>query len=545
MSMKKSVFLLFSAWMIVLISANVTQAQKFEFADNTKIYTIFLTKGCSCEGGPNEVAPNLMTQEEIIYKLQNNCPGVEFIIRDLYHGETKLETVMNELYGKRRVSITEGWDVPPRKDLDGVLIIGWQGGERSLYYPLAFTGLPTIVVDNFMEWFSIPHKLFLTGKEEDSVLIGGPEYWNVETKGKPRILTAQLDRRRTSPPAETEEMFQDMVYKVKLIQVIRKMRDIRILRISPYESYAALDYRGDGNKHKPDDYNEIVIRELKGAFGIELVDVMPDEFYEAVTKVDLKQAETIAQKWIDEAEKLEDTTFSEVVKTAKGYLAFEALRKKYNCNAVETHMRQLTKERTMDTIFWPTLGMEEFKRRGIMAVCQPYENCLLTYLLGYFMTGRPSFMGEWNLDPYHDTDIIMHTAFPFYPYGNDTMVPFVLISHAESVVRKTLKPGSGTGMLARYPINEPVTMWKVHLLQKKIGLHTGTTVDGNAIYTNCDWDNIMCRTKVVAKVDVQKLQRYFSPDEYGNHKVLIFGDYRQEIKDMATFLGFELYEEDR
>ena len=208
-------------------------------------------------------------------------------------------------------------------------------------------------------------------------------------------------------------------------------------------------------------------------------------------------------------------------------------------------MRQLTRERSMDTIFWPTLGMEEFKKRGIMAICQPYENCLLTYLLGYFMTGRLGFMGELNLDPYHDTDIVMHTEFPFYPFGDDRKVPYVLTSHAESIVRKTLKPGSGTGMISRYPINEPVTIWKVHLLQKKIGLHTGTTVDGNSIYSYNDWDNTMCRTKVVSKVDVQKVQRYFSPDEYGCHRIVTFGDHRQKIKDLSTLIGFEIFEEDR
>jgi len=410
---------------------------------------------------------------------------------------------------------------------------------------LLFTGLPTIVAYNFFEWFSIPHKLILTGKEEDSILVGGPEYWNVEEKGKPRILTVQLDRRRTSPPAEQEEMFQDLVYKVKLIQAIRKMRDIRILRVSPNWSFAALDYRGDGNKHKPDDYNEIVTRELKETFGIEIVNVMPDEFYEAVKKVNRKEAEKIAQMWIDQAEKGGDTTFHDVVNSAIGYLTFEGLRKKYNCNAIETHLRTLTKKRSPETNFWPCVGMSEFQRRGIMAICQPYENCLLTYLLGYFMTGRQSFMGDYFLDPYHDVDIVMHSEFPFNIYGDDRIVPHILTSHAISGLKGTMKPGSGTAITARIPINEPVTIWKVHLLQKKIGVHTGTTVDGNAIYSNCDWERTMCRSKLVSKVDVQKVQRYFSPDEYGNHRVGIFGDYRKEIKDLATLIGFEVFEEDR
>jgi len=544
MGMKKSVVQLVITSVLVLAGANVIQAQKIEFAENTKIYTIFLTKGCSCEGGPDDVAPDLMTQEEIIYKLQNDCPGVDFIVRDLYHGDTELETVFNELYGKRQMSITDEWEIHPLEGVDGVLIIGWHWG-RSPHYKLAFTGLPTIVAYNFLEWYSVPHKLFHTGKEEDSVLVGGPEYWNTEEKGKPRILTVQLDRRRTSPPAETEEMFQDLVDKVKLIQAIKKMRNIRILHVSPYKVFASLDYRGDGNKHKPDNYNEIVARELQEIFGIEIVRATPDEFYDAVEKADQKEAEKIAQMWIDEAEKMVDTTFSEVVKTAKGYLAFEALRIKYNCNAIETHMRQLAKERTMDTIFWPTLSIMEFQKRGIMMTCQGYENIMLTHLLGYFMTGRCSFMGDYFIDVYHDVDIVMHCGGAINIYGDDRRIPYVLSSHAESQMKNTLKPGSGTGMILRYPVDEPVTIWKMHLLQKKIGLHTGTTMDGNAIYSNCDWETTMCRTKVVSKVDVKKVQRYFSPDEYGNHRVVIFGDYRQRIKDLATFIGFEVFEEDR
>ena len=72
MGMKKSGVLWVSVFVLVLESFNGIQAQEIEFAENTKIYTIFLTKGCSCPGGPNEVAPDVMTQEEIIYKLQND-----------------------------------------------------------------------------------------------------------------------------------------------------------------------------------------------------------------------------------------------------------------------------------------------------------------------------------------------------------------------------------------------------------------------------------------------------------------------------------------
>ena len=38
--------------------------------------------------------------------------------------------------------------------------------------------------------------------------------------------------------------------------------------------------------------------------------------------------------------------------------------------------------------------------------------------------------------------------------------------------------------------------------------------------------------------------KHIYPDIYGVHKVATFGDYRERLKDFATFIGFKLIEED-
>jgi hypothetical protein len=48
----------------------------------------------------------------------------------------------------------------------------------------------------------------------------------------------------------------------------------------------------------------------------------------------------------------------------------------------------------------------------------------------------------------------------------------------------------------------------------------------------------------VASVDASKIQRYVYPDRYGVHKVATFGDFRNRIKDLATFVGYAVIEED-
>ena len=508
-------------WILVwmLASASLVQAK---VGENTKMYTVFVSKGCSCPGPRGRVAKGLTTNEELLHKLQSECSEVDFIARDITKPGTSYEAVFNELEVLK-------------EDLDGVLIIG-----LLREYKLAFTGLPTIYVNNLFEWMNIPYKLYTMGKstEEDNILVGGVEY-----KGG-RIITAQLDRRNACSESVTSAMFEDLLGKIKLIQVIKKLKETKILVVTPHHYLAQVDYRGDRHKHFPKNYNETYTRALKESLGVELVRVEPEEFYEAVKKVEEREAEKSAQKWIDEAKEIWDTTKSEVIKTAKSYLAFEALRKKYNCDAVSTHIRTLTGSGKLEDTFAPGLGLMEFQKRGIQAICQEYENIMVAHLIGYYLTGRPSMLGDLMVDTGNNVSIVMHCGAPLNPYGDDRRLPYILRSHAESPVKGTLKPGSRTGATVRFPVNEPVTIWKVYVLHKKIGIHTGKTVDGRSLYK--DFDNIMCTSKLIVKVDdAKKMQRHFSPDKYGIHRAATFGDLRERIKDLATLIGFEVIEEDK
>jgi hypothetical protein len=504
------------ACVLVLTNGDLLRANG---GDNTNIYTVFLNQGCSCPAGGTP--EGLITNEEVLRELQAKCTGVDFIARDITKRDTNIGAVRDELEASK-------------EHLDGVLILGALGNRD---YRLAFTGLPTICVYNLFEWMNIPYKLYDTGKE-DSIKVGGPEY-----KGG-KILTAQLDRRNVCAPSASSAMFEDLVNKIKIIQAIKRLKGTRILVVTPNKYLAQVDYQGDANKRFPEDYNQRYTRALKESLGVELVRIEPEEFYEAVRKVEQAEADQIAQMWIDEAQGVKDTTKLEVVKTAKSYLAFEALRRKYSCNAVSTQMRSLTGSGKVEDIFWPGLGLMEFQKRGIQAICQEYENIMVAHLLAYYLTGRPSMLGDLMIDTFNNITLLTHCGAPINPYGDDRRIPYIIWSHAQSPVRGTLRPGSGTGAQVNYPAGEPVTIWKVYVLHRKIGLHTGTTADGHSFYK--DFDAIMCRTKLVVKVDdAGKIQKHFSPDEYGIHRAGTLGDLREMIKDLAILIGYDVIEEDK
>ncbi len=506
------------AWIAFPLCAALAQSTP------VKVFTIFTSGGCGCTGSGGAPA-SFMTHDEVVRNLQAACNGVDFVRWE----------------GAAAAGYDEVKNHPGK--YDGVLIVGRMSGD----YRLAFTGVPTIVVYNLFEFMDAhPYHLFVTGQsdEQNNVLKNGTNYSNG------RILTAQLDRRNLSAPSVREAMFQDLVYKIRLIQVVAELKKTRILMVKHQtnEIIASVNYRGDINQTFPPDHNERYARNLKELFGVEIVPVEAGEFFEAYKNVDLKQAEEVAQEWIRGARKVEAGK-SEIVKTARGYLALDFLRTKYDCNAVSTHIRTVTGSGKREDLYNPGLGLElGFKRRGIQAVCQNYPDLLVGQVLGHLLTGRPSMLGDFFYDTYNFVEVILHCGIPVNPYGDDRIMPYTIRPHAESPVRdKPDEPGSSTGITAEWPVGEPVTLWEVHALNREIRLHTGQIVNGKEVYGGSeDLDNVMCTAKVVARIEnAEKLQREFRPYLYGIHRNATLGDLRQQIKDVGVFLGIPVVERDR
>ncbi len=504
---------------LILFSSLVVFGQ----SSNTRVFTIFTSYGCGCTGSGG--APDTFTDhDEVLYELRQSCTGIDFI-----EWEGNSPSAFDE--------VTSNMD-----SYDGVLIIGRLAGD----YRLAFTGLPTIVVYNLFEFMDAqPYHLFATGKmPEESVLKGGTGY-----EGG-RILTAQLDRRNLASPAVRDEMFNDLVDKIMLIKVIKELGETRILMVKNHENetIAAVNYRGDFNQSFPEDFNERYLANFTELFGVEIVRAEPREFYEAYRTADINKAEEIADEWIKNARKV-TASRPEIIKTARAYLAFDELRDKYNCNAVSTHIRTVTGSGELEDQFWPGVALElGFKTRGIMAVCQNYPDLLISQVLAHLMTGRPSMLADFMYDIHNSTEIVLHSGIPVNPYGDERRVPYSIVPHAESPVRDIPEEaGSSTGLTAQWPAGEPVTLWEVHSLLNRIRLHTGEIVDGHAIYTGGeDLDDVMCTAKIIVKHDdIKKIQRQFQPYLYGIHLNATLGDLREQIKDLAVFLGMDVIETDR
>lgn len=511
----KSSYLFIIILIVQAFTINIASSQE---PSKTKIFTVFLGRGYDVGRiyygrsvlGPDGVRSpkTFLSNQDLLVKLEEACGDVEFIARE------------SADYKRLIREISEMKD-----ELDGVLVFGCGWDYNSLLptgtdgQPLMFTGLPTIHVSNMFELQSgCPYELF--AKEG-------------------RILTASLDRENNLvDPNATKALFDALVGKIRLIEVIKKMKEAKILMIAaPSYNYGGSDY-----KVFPPRYNEMYSARLKEIFGTDIVNEDVSDFLDYFNNMgdkDIKEAEKIAQMWIDEAKEIRDVTEEEIAEAARLYLTMENFRQKHEPDAL------LVSSVSPRLFSMLSMGNMELNKRHIHASYQPQLDCILAQMAGYFMTGRMSYLHDIAVDPYNNVTLHMHCESPTTDVWGDKDLPYIIRDYTSAKWDEELKRKDGVIPVAEFPTGVPVTIWKIQLLQKRILLWTGTSVDGNTLYK--DFDDIMCRQKVAVRVDdANKIKdNVFNVHEYGCHMNLTFGDLREQVRQFAKLTGFDFIEVDR
>jgi len=402
----------------------------------TKIYTVFLHTAPSRDDTDLEPVPN----DDIVRRLQEACDGVDFDVRDFTQGASMV-SVLNEMKDLKK------------KHYDGVVICGCPRDRDMLR-----SGLPTINVAVVNDFMNNPYPLYQ----------------------KNRVVGAFLDPWRFCADASvSEQMFRDLVDKILLIRALKRMKSDRILTVTD-SPYVNVIY-GDVRKNPPAGYNEMILGAIDETFGTQVVkigtkEVVEDEDIQNLWHNESPKANEIAQRWIRDSKKMINTIESEVVRSAKVYLAMKMLMEKYAATSMAFHIRTLIKNPRREEYVTPALATSEFQLENVVAKCQSHLNILLSEMLFQYAYRRPSMLGDYSVDTYNNTSLVQHCEGPWNPWGDERRVPYILTDHRERRVRERSKTGVSAASWILYPGDEPVTMWQVDVLSKQVLVHTGTTV---------------------------------------------------------------------
>ncbi len=410
--------------------------QGMQNGEHAIIYTVVF--GTAPSRDDTDLEP--ITNEALVRRLQEECDGVDFVVRDLTRDAT-MQSVLNEIKDLKKLHY------------DGVIIWGW---PRD--YELLRSGLPTINVMVVNDFMNIPYPLYKTN----------------------RVIGAFLDPWRfCADPGVSERMFQDLVAKVKLIKALKRMKHERILTVTD-SPYVNVTY-GDVLKNMPPDYNEKILGAIEETFGVKVTkigtkEVAGDEDVQNLWHNNSPEANAIAQRWIRNAKKMMNTIESEVVRSAKVCLAMKILMEKYGAAAMAFHIRSLIANPRREDYVTPALATSEFQLHNVVAKCQSHLNIVLSEMLLQYAYGRPSMLGDYSVDTYNNTSIVQHCEGPWNAWGDERRVPYILVDHRERPVRGRSVTGGSAASWILYPGDEPVTMWQIDVLSKEVLVHTGTTV---------------------------------------------------------------------
>jgi hypothetical protein len=459
---------------------------------HVRLYTVFFTPGWGWGGStpPDE----LITNEDILETLSDRCPNVEFIVRDRSESGMSVDEIVNDL---ERL----------RDDLDGVVTFGGSRTDQRV----ALTGLPTIVVSNLFEFNAIAYEV-------------------LQEQGN--VVTAEISRLNVVPEPQARALMDDLVGKIRLIQVLRKMRETRVLAVTDrrLRYYPGAEDPAPQAEAEIRAENEAYQGKLRETFGVETVITGSRELESQIQAVSDTDAQEVAQVWISEAEGWRNTSEEDVLDGARMYLGLERLREEYEADTIITDTHSF-----LDTFrICACLPSMEYHKRGIICTDQSNTGPALAQIFGLFLTGRPSFNADMIVDASSGHTVLVHCGAPINPHGNDR-VPYLLRDYR-----------MGADVLADLPGGEPVTIWRINVMDEVILVHTGQSVAAERAYQGpLGLNDILCGTKLVAKVDAGTIQRHLNPARYGVHRAAIYGDIRQQIRDLARLTGFRLIEEDR
>lgn len=443
--------------------------------------------------------------DELLDKLQNSCPNVDFISAVVHNMEEakNLATRSNEF--------------------DGVLVY-LLGGLTGAPHPIFESGKPVVMAYDLYG-----------GAGEFLFDIG----W-ARTRGFPVVGVSSSN-------------FEDVVKALKLFKVIKRLSKARIILITSKDSpeywsvkevpdasfreiYGTKKYGGSGETFNIQGQ----IDRIKRLFGIEVIRMSYEEINAHYASIPEQEAEVLADKWIGEALRIVEPTHDEIVKSARLYLGIKKAmgEKKADAFTIDCYA-QFHK-----LAAYPCMSMFQLNNEGLTGICEADLSSAITQLLLRYLTEemsgepRPGFVNDPVVDLATGRIIYAHCLASnkcFGPKGPAN--PYIIRSHAES--------RAGVAVQSLLPSGNKVTSVQVHFMREPplMVMHQGETIGNEDVEE-------ACRTKLVAKADVGRIMENWNkkggwvfPAQW--HRVTIFGDWRKQLIDLAILMGIEIFEEDK
>lgn len=267
---------------------------------------------------------------------------------------------------------------------------------------------------------------------------------------------------------------------------------------------------------------------LRQRYGFEVIKLPFREIFKYMDQITDEEAKPIADRIINGSKETKVNT-DWFINDVKYYLAAKKMMNIYDCNAFSTACHELcTSEIPQERKFTPCMCHSLMKDEGIPSGCEEDLNALLAMTILQYAAHRPAFMGN----PNHETDELLriHHAVPALCMNGYGTKPL------EYKLWAFTGQGFGGKLQVDFTENEQdhVTLARFNPAGDTICVKVGQVL-------RSEYDEVYCSPYYYIQMDDARRYMHHLAG-FGHHQVLVFGDYMQELKDLAEIMNFKVLE---
>ncbi len=267
---------------------------------------------------------------------------------------------------------------------------------------------------------------------------------------------------------------------------------------------------------------------VKKAFGAELLSIPNERIHKTMAEIDIKEAEREAEEyWIRQAKAIVEPKRDEIIHSARMFLAVKRIMAEEKAQAI-CSIYCMGDPRGC-------LTFSKLNDMGYVGGCEGDIDSTLTMLIFAYAFGVPGFISDPVIDVARNAMIHFHCTSATKMDGpKGERLPFTIRSQTDS--------GAGVSLEVEHRVGQPVTCAKLVHLDKML------FVTGKILWTSKD--PLACRTQFAQSVpDARRLFLRWGEDVIRGdvmtllHRVVFYGDYTEQLKELAALMKFRLIEE--
>jgi hypothetical protein len=311
---------------------------------------------------------------------------------------------------------------------------------------------------------------------------------------------------------------------ISILKIRKAVSETRVLRII-------------GNRFDHVDGNFLNPIHLTNKFGLEFKDISIQHFKKEFDKITddanmQKKASNITDRLIEKAHK-NHMTKENIIPSVYFYLTAEKLIEDYKCNSFTVHCLEICPDRRIASMIkaTPCLTHCLLREMGMPAACEADLTALLSVIMMMYVSQKDIYFGNIFIKNREENIMYVSHDLPGLKMKglNEEWIPYEIKNFT----------AEGWGATIRYDFardnGEKVNLVRFSPSGEKILVTKGEIVGSE------DIDRAGCTMKALIKVN--DVDEYIHKcEDFGNHSVVIYGDYTEKMKVIGRYMGFEVVE---